>query len=183
MLDPAKHKTSAPDASISNPNTGLFKDFPATRSHRMGESSAGTDENVLPRDVPILSYEKASQMSAVVDPWSLGEPLGRETIHKPFSAATFAVPIMDASMHPKFEEGRDFPIIDPARLPVPGKFVLARNRPGGVVFRKYRELGMNEHGDMAFELVPLNDDFATLHSERDGLIVIGTMVAYTHYEE
>jgi transcriptional regulator with XRE-family HTH domain len=97
MLESATHKTSPADASIRDPNDGMFKDLPTTHSHRIGEQSVQTDANVLPRDVPILSYEKASQMSAAVDPWSLGEPLGRETIHKPFSTATFAVPIVDAS--------------------------------------------------------------------------------------
>lgn len=184
MLETAKHKIGTEDASIRSPKSGLIKDSPTSRSHRIGELSVESDDaNVLPRDIPILSYEKAGQMTPLVDPWTHDESLGKVTINKPYSLSTFAIPIRDASMHPRFEEGLDFPIIDPARPAAPGKCVLARTRTGETVFRKYREIGMNERGEMVFELAPVNDDFATLHSERDGLVIIGRMVAYTHYEE
>lgn len=120
-------------------------------------------------------------MSTQVDPNTLGEPLGTETIHQPFSLETFAVPIQDASMEPRFERGHVVVIIDPARSPKPGSYVLARTRAGEAIFRKYRELGIDQEGQPIFELAPLNDDFATLHSERDGLTIIGGMAAFTSY--
>lgn len=181
-----KHKTSASDASISTPKVPVTKQLPTNGSHRItGNYPEPEGANVLPmpRKVPILSYEMAAQMTPLVDPNTLGEPLGTETIQKPLSLATFAVPIRDASMAPQFEPGREVVIIDPAWAPKPGKLVLARMRTGEVIFRKYREIGLNEAGVMVFELAPHNTDFATLHSERDGLTIIGVMAAYTHYEQ
>jgi SOS-response transcriptional repressor LexA len=183
MKTQAEHKSGASDPAIKTPNSPVIKEDFTSASHRIGGVSAIFDTSALPRDVPILSYEKASHMSTTVDPKSLGEPLGWATINKPFSSATFSIPIEDASMRPKFEEGLDFPIIDPARQPSPGKFALARTKSGGAVFRKYRELGPSQSGSMIFEMVPLNSDYATLNSDRDGLEIIGAMVAYTHYED
>jgi SOS-response transcriptional repressor LexA len=125
----------------------------------------------------------AAQMTPQMDPNTLGEPLGKETISKPLSLATFAVPVKDRSMAPQFEPGREVLIIDPEWTPKPTKLVLARTRNGDLVFRRYREVGLNDDGVMVFELVPANSDFATLHSERDNLTIIGVMAGYTHYEQ
>lgn len=186
MLGISKHKTSASDVSISGQKGHLIKDSLTTRSHRIGGGPTGSaDANVLQplREIPILTSEQATKMTALIDPNTLGEPLGRITIHKESSPSTFAIPIEDSSMEPTFERGRVVVIIDPERPPAPGKYVFARTRSGDGVFRKYREIGLNERGIMTFELIPLNNDYATLHSDRDGLEIIGRMRAHTHYDE
>jgi transcriptional regulator with XRE-family HTH domain len=184
MLPASKHKTSTNDASITGHKTPMIREMLTEAGHTIGKSqviSGSANVLPLPRKIPVLSFEMAAQMSTQVDPFTLGEPLGTETIHQPFSLSTFAVPIVDASMEPRFERGHAVVIIDPARPPRPGSFVLARTRAGDAIFRKYRELGLDERGAPTFELVPMNDDFATLHSERDGLTVIGEMAAFTYY--
>jgi SOS-response transcriptional repressor LexA len=184
MLAANKHKTGNSDVSISGQKSALIQGIPTTVGHKIGESqvqSSGANVFALPRKIPILSSDMAAQMNPQVDPNTLGEPLGTETIQQPFSLSTFAVPILDASMEPKFERSHVVVIIDPSRQAKPGSYVLAKTRAGEAIFRKYKELGIDDKGLPIFELVPLNDDFATLHSDRDGLAIIGEMAAFTYY--
>ncbi|MFM0630738.1 helix-turn-helix domain-containing protein [Paraburkholderia xenovorans] len=182
------HTPGIDDASISAPKNGLIQDLPTRGKNRIsGETSTEPDDaNVSQalkghREIPILTLEQASKMAATVDPHTLAEGLGTVTTYREVSAAAFAIPIKGPSMLPRFEDG-DVVIIDPARPPKPGKFVLAGTHAGDAVFRKYRELGANDRGEMVFELAPLNDDFATLHSERDRLRIIGAMDAHINYD-
>jgi SOS-response transcriptional repressor LexA len=80
-------------------------------------------------------------------------------------------------MLPRFEED-DVVIIDPMQQPIPGSFVVAKNTDEEATFKKYRALGVDEYGNDVFELVPLNDDFATLHSERDHLRIVGVAIEH-----
>jgi len=96
------------------------------------------------------------------------------------SAGAFGLIIKGPSMEPEFKEG-DKVIIDPAVSPQPGDFVVAKNSHEEATFKKYRPRGTSERGEMVFELVPLNDDFAILHSERDHLHIIGVMVEHRKY--
>lgn len=181
-----EHKIGSGHPPNNAPKLPVIQESPTRHSHRIVGIQAdpgSADVALLPREVPILSYDMAALMTPQLDPRSLGEPLGAETIHKPLSSSAFAIPVRDASMAPRFEAGREVLIIDPAWIPKPGKFVLARMRTGEAIFRKYREISPDAGGTMVFELTPLNTDFATLHSVRDGLTIIGVMAAYTHYEE
>lgn len=183
MRESPKHKTSADDASIRGEKTPLLREIPTQRRLKIWETSVQFGANVLPlpRTIPVLSYEMAAQMTPQTDPNTIGAPIGTVTIHQPMSGAAFAVLIHDAAMEPKFDRLHVVVTIDPARAPKPGDIVLGRIRGGSSVVRKYKELGLDERGKMTFELVPLNSDFATLHSERDGLEVIGAMASFTHY--
>jgi SOS-response transcriptional repressor LexA len=181
-----EHNSNMRDASINAPKVSLIQGFPTEGKDRIsGETSGIADGTNVSRamgrrEIPILSLEQASKMAATVDPHTLSEGLGTVTEYKVVSAATFAIHIKGPSMLEKFEDG-DVVIIDPAKQPTPGNFVLAETHAGEAIFRKYRELGTNDRGRMVFELVPLNDDFATLHSERDRPRIIGAMHSHTSY--
>lgn len=127
------------------------------------------------RRVPVISYVQAGQMVEVVDPFSLGGGFEIIEVSTPCSARTFALRIRGNSMEPRFFEG-DLAIIDPELSPKPGQFVVAKNSSDEATFKKYRPRGIDEHGNEVFELVPMNEDYPTLHSERDHLHIIGVCI-------
>ncbi len=92
----------------------------------------------------------------------------------------FALEITGLSMMPDFKPG-DRIIVDQEVGPQPGDFVVARNGGFEATFKKYRPRGLDQYGNDIFELVPLNDDFPTLYSNREQLTIIGTMVEHRRY--
>lgn len=187
MVDlPAKHKSPGPGAPISAQSNGLFKGTRQNSGNKILDDEPKRDvKNVVPaprdqRHIPVISYVQAGMMTEVVDPFAFGD--GYETIltDLDLSAQAFALIIEGSSMLPQFNEG-DKVIIDPAVPPRPGDFVVAKTRSDETTFMKYRPRGTGEHGEMVFELVPLNDDFPTLHSERDHLRLIGVMIEHRQY--
>lgn len=132
------------------------------------------------RRVPVISYVQAGLMTEAVDPYALGQ--GFETIMTDVevSESAFGLEIRGKSMEPDFIEG-DRVIVDPRVEPLPGDFVVAKNGEEEATFKKYRPRGTNERGQMVFELVPLNDDFPVMHSERDHMRIIATMVEHRRY--
>lgn len=127
------------------------------------------------RKIPVISYVQAGLMVEVVDPFSLGGGFEIIEVSMPCSERTFALRIRGNSMEPRFYEG-DLAIIDPELNPKPGQFVVAKNTSEEATFKKYRPRGLDERGNEVFELVPLNDDYPTLHSERDHLHIIGVCI-------
>jgi len=89
----------------------------------------------------------------------------------------FGLWIRGRSMTPMFNEG-DLVIIDPDEQPRPGDYVVAKNGSEEATFKKYRPRGIDESGQEVFELVPLNDDFPTMHSDRQHIEIIGVMVEH-----
>ncbi|MFM4937784.1 LexA family protein [Aeromonas enteropelogenes] len=81
------------------------------------------------------------------------------------------------SMLPQFKEG-DLIIVDPDEAPQPGDFVVAKNGSDEATFKKYRPRGIDETGQEVFELVPLNDDYPTMHSDRQHIQIVGVMVEH-----
>jgi SOS-response transcriptional repressor LexA len=132
------------------------------------------------RRVPVISYVQAGLMTEAVDPYALGQ--GFETIMTDVevSESAFGLEIRGKSMEPDFLEG-DRVIVDPRVAPLPGDFVVAKNGEEEATFKKYRPRGTNDRGQLVFELVPLNEDFPTLNSERDHMRVIATMVEHRRY--
>lgn len=126
------------------------------------------------RQVPVLSQVQAGMMTPAIDPVSFGGGLGTASTNLE-SKSAFGWRIDDSSMLPMLKVG-DVVVIDPEKEPPPGKFVLAINGDQDVILRKYRALSTNARGDLVFELVPLNGDFPTFHSERDELRIIGVAV-------
>ena len=128
--------------------------------------------------VPILSYvqtgnwremcEQATAFDGNVEYVSAGGEIG------PYG---FGLWLRGDSMVPLFKEG-DLIIVDPDESPQPGDYVVAMNGSDEATFKKYRPRGIDENGQEVFELVPLNDDYPTMHSDRQHIQIIGVMVEH-----
>jgi SOS-response transcriptional repressor LexA len=176
------HKSSVGDAPISAPKVGVIVKSEDPGKHTITEkkpSAYGNVERIAMghREIPVISYVQAGMMTEALDPFSLGEGFETITVGFPCSEHTFALRLKGKSMLPKFEED-DVIVVDPLEQPIPGSFVVAKNTEEEATFKKYRALGVDEHGNAVFELVPLNDDFATLHSQRDHLHIIGVAIEH-----
>lgn len=181
----SKHSLGAKHAPINAPKMGLTAKSPEKGAPSITEKKPAGYGNFRPspashREIPVISYVQAGMMTEAIDPFSLGDGLETIATDLDVSDGAFGLIIEGASMEPEFKAG-DKVIIDPALSPQPGDFVVAKNSHEEATFKKYRPRGTSERGDMIFELVPLNDDFATLHSERDHLHVIGVMVEHRKY--
>jgi len=127
------------------------------------------------RRIPLISYVQAGTMTEVSDPYAVGSA---ESWIEPFaevSSNAFALRIKGESMLPEFREG-DVVIIDPNVSPEPGDFVVAKNTEEEATFKKYRPRGVNERGDLVFELVPINEDYPSIRSDHVHVRIIGVMV-------
>ena len=128
--------------------------------------------------VPILSYvqagnwremcEQASNFDGNVEYVAASVDIG---------PCGFGLWIRGRSMNPVFNEG-DLVIIDPDESPRPGDYVVAKNGSEEATFKKYRPRGIDENGQEVFELVPLNEDYPTMHSDRQHIEIIGVMVEH-----
>ncbi|ATY81305.1 LexA family transcriptional repressor [Aeromonas veronii] len=133
--------------------------------------------------VPILSYvqagnwremcEQATAFDGNVEYVSAGGEIG------PYG---FGLWLRADSMLPQFKEG-DLIIVDPDESPQPGDYVVAKNGSDEATFKKYRPRGIDENGQEVFELVPLNDDYPTMHSDRQHIQIIGVMVEHRSYRK
>lgn len=146
--------------------------------------SPAFDSNVAPssvgsRRVPLINYVQAGELTEIGAAFS-GEALEYLLTDMHLSNHAFALEIAGLSMSPEFKPG-DRIIVDQEVCPQPGDFVVARNGGFEATFKKYRPRGIDEQGNEVFELVPLNDDFPTLYSAREPLIIIGTMMEHRRY--
>lgn len=177
-----KHARSNTGVTISDPNSGVIGESASNRRTTIqGDKPTGyhnvEDASVGHREIPVISYVQAGMMTEAIDPFSLGEGFETITVNMPCSDQTFALRIKGRSMLPTFEEN-DVIVVDPLANPIPGAFVVAKNTDEEATFKKYKALGVDERGNAVFELVPLNDDFATLHSVRDHLHIIGVAIEH-----
>lgn len=146
--------------------------------------SSDFDTNVVPapigsRRIPLINYVQAGELTEIGVSFS-GEAMEYLLTDLRLSDYSFALEIQGDSMSPEFRPG-DRIIVDREVCPRPGDFVVARNGGYEATFKKYRPRGISETGKEVFELVPLNEDYPTLYSERQPLIVIGTMVEHRKY--
>ncbi|RKP46693.1 S24 family peptidase [Pararobbsia silviterrae] len=170
---------------------------PSNQSPFISQTKSSQSDSIPPRDaprfdnnvelagvgqrrVPVISYAQAGMMTEAIDPYDLGQGFDQLMTDIDVSDSAFALEITGVSMLPDFPEG-DRVIIDPHIQPQPGDFVVAKNGNEEVTFKKYRPRGTNARGAMIFELVPLNDDFPTLNSDRDEMHIVGVMVEHRKY--
>lgn len=139
---------------------------------------------ILPgKRIPVLSYvqaghwremcEQATTFDGNVEYVSASADIG---------PCGFGLWLRGDSMLPQFKEG-DLIIVDPDEAPHPGDFVVAKNGSEEATFKKYRPRGIDENGQEVFELVPLNDDYPTMHSDRQHIQIIGVMVEHRSYRK
>lgn len=129
------------------------------------------------RRIPVISWVQAGQWTSATDASNLEGALDFILTSEPHSMGTFGLRIRGKSMEPDFREG-DSIIVDPELYPKPGDYVVARNGKSEATFKKYRSRGVNEDGEEVFELVPLNEDFATLNSLHEDILIIGVVVEH-----
>ncbi len=128
--------------------------------------------------IPILSYIQAGNWREICEQATTFDGnIEYVTASVDIGPCGFGLWIRGYSMTPMFNEG-DLVIIDPDEQPRPGDYVVAKNGSEEATFKKYRPRGIDESGQEVFELVPLNDDFPTMHSDRQHIEIIGVMVEH-----
>ena len=141
---------------------------------------AGQNLEIAPPDIhriPVISYVQAGIWTETSEIREYDGNLVYITTDLELGERAFAIELKGHSMEPEFVEG-DIVLIDPDEHPHPGDFVVAKNGEEAATFKKYRPRGIGEDGQEVFELVPLNDDFPTMRSDRQHIQIIGTMVEH-----
>lgn len=134
------------------------------------------DDNIK---IPILTTEQLQQLDITnnTPPIShIGEFI---MTSGPVSEATFAFKVIDDSMKPDFLSG-DIVIMDALQRPNPGEFVIARV-DNEILFRKFQVESYRDGKTESFSLSPLNNDFPTLSSAKNRIVILGTMVEHRIY--
>lgn len=150
------------------------------------ETGAGQmSSNIAPaplgsRPIPLIDFVQAGNWAEVMDSYAMGAGNDYLLTDLDLSPNAFALEIKGDSMLPDFKPG-DRVIIDPEIAPQPGDFVVAKNGAEEATFKKYRPRSVNEHGEIVFELVPLNDDYPILRSDTCHIAIVGVMVEYRKY--
>ncbi|MFQ2188993.1 LexA family protein [Aeromonas jandaei] len=128
--------------------------------------------------IPILSYVQAGNWREMCEQATTFDGnVEYVTASVDIGPCGFGLWLRGDSMLPQFKEG-DLIIVDPDEAPQPGDFVVAKNGSNEATFKKYRPRGIDENGQEVFELVPLNDDYPTMHSDRQHIQIIGVMVEH-----
>ncbi|CAH6255081.1 helix-turn-helix domain-containing protein [Pantoea agglomerans] len=96
------------------------------------------------------------------------------------SQQSFAFRVEEQAMTPAILRN-DVVIIDPRQSPQPGDCVLVLQQQAALL-RTWRQRRI-ENGVMQFELAPVNINFPELHSSRDSLKLIGTLVELRRYRQ
>ncbi|MGL4870027.1 MAG: helix-turn-helix domain-containing protein [Aeromonas veronii] len=159
----------------------------SSEAHRslsgVAEENAGlsnVEPAVIPQGgrVPILSYVQAGNWREMCEQATgFDGNVEYVTASVDIGPRGFGLWLRGNSMTPQFNEG-DLVIVDPDEQPRPGDFVVAKNGSEEATFKKYRPRGIDEHGQEVFELVPLNDDFPPMYSDRQHIEIIGVMVEH-----
>ena len=132
--------------------------------------------------VPVIDDVRAGAWSEVTDPYAPGAGVEFLATDLKIGVHAFALIIDGDSMTPEYRPG-DKVIVDPGVVPRPGDCVVAKlDREQTATFKKYRPRGVDRSGNEVFELVPLNENWPTLHvdAENPGRI-IATMVEHRRY--
>ena len=144
------------------------------------EQSAAPNMEMAQPDIhriPVISYVQAGVWTAPNEIRECDGNMAYITTDLDLGQRAFAIVIRGNSMEPEFTEG-DLVLIDPDEPLHPGDFVVAKNGEEEATFKKYRPRGYSEDGKEIFELAPLNDDYATMRSDRQPIQIIGIMVEH-----
>ena len=144
------------------------------------EQSAAPNMEMAQPDIhriPVISCVQAGVWTAPNEIRECDGNMAYITTDLDLGQRAFAIVIRGNSMEPEFTEG-DLVLIDPDEPLHPGDFVVAKNGEEEATFKKYRPRGYSEDGKEIFELAPLNDDYATMRSDRQPIQIIGTMVEH-----
>jgi SOS-response transcriptional repressor LexA len=144
------------------------------------ESSNVTPAPIGTRRVPLISYVQAGCWTEATDPATVGDGFEYLLTDLELSGSAFALQIEGESMLPQFRPG-DRVIVDPEICPQPGDFVVAMNGGHEATFKKYRPRSVDEAGNVVFELIPLNEDFAPMRSDQTPIRIVGTMMEHRQY--
>lgn len=152
------------------------------KGHKTLDGGTSGIGNVMPasigqRRIPLISSVQAGRMTEALEPFPPGGAFEYLLTDLELSEHAFALEVEGRSMEPKFVEG-DRLIVDPALSPRPGDFVIAKNGHEEATFKKYRPRGINAAGEEVFELVPLNNDYATINSGLEKVVIIGVVVEH-----
>ncbi|AMQ45137.1 repressor [Aeromonas veronii] len=144
---------------------------------------SNTEPAVIPsgRRIPILSYVQAGHWRDMCDQ-AFGVDGNTEFVLAGIDVGehAFGLWLRGNSMAPIFNEG-DLVIIDPDESPRPGDYVIAKNGSEEATFKKYRPRGIGLDGKEVFELVPLNEDYPTLYSDRQHIEIIGVAIEHRRF--
>ena len=144
------------------------------------EASNVTPAPIGTRMVPLISYVQAGYWTEATDPATVGDGFEYLLTDQELSGSAFALQIEGDSMLPQFKPG-DRVIVDPEICPQPGDFVVAMNGGHEAPFKKYRPRSLDASGNVVFELVPLNEDFAPMRSDQTPIRIVGTMMEHRQY--
>lgn len=129
------------------------------------------------RKIPLLDYVQAGIFHECgydgINP--KGETYTTYESNRP--ECVFSLEVAGLSMTPEFNPG-DRLVVDGAKSPYPGCYVIAQNGSHEATFKKYRAIGYDEHGREIFELVPLNPDFPIMSSSQQEIRIIGVIVEH-----
>jgi SOS-response transcriptional repressor LexA len=99
------------------------------------------------------------------------------TVYYQVSKQAFAMNVADNALAPRLNR-HDIAVIEPARIPQPGQCVAARVKGmADAIVRIYHALPSGEGKRQPFELAPINRSFRRLHSSRESIRILGTVVA------
>ena len=132
--------------------------------------------------IPMISYVQAGAWTGAYDLYAPVDADEWLLTDLELSDGSFALEIKGDSMLPEFKPG-DRVIVDPVIAPQPGDYVVAKNGEEEATLKKYRPRGMNERGDVVFELVPLNEDYPSMRSDLTPIRIVGTMVEQRKYRK
>ncbi|MCP1675478.1 SOS-response transcriptional repressor LexA [Natronocella acetinitrilica] len=136
-----------------------------------------------PRKVPVISYIQAGSPKEVLDDHEPGNGFEYLSVDDELAEAlgphAFALIVEGLSMADEFKPG-DRIIVDPSAALRPGDIVVAKlEADEAATLKKYRARGNDTNGEPIFELVPLNDDYATVVVDADNPAqIIGPVVEH-----
>ncbi len=133
--------------------------------------------------IPLIRPDQALKVNSSAASPAIGDPLGWLFTQSDLSSRAYALEVSGNSMQPVFQPG-DWIILDPMATPEPGDFVVAKyGEKKELIFRKYRPKGLDNSGNMTFELVPLNEDFPSLRSNMVPIEIIGTLIEHRIFKK